>query len=376
MKNNILSFIYSFSGLFKNKRDIYVFGAWDGQRYSDNPRYLFEYYENMGHKVYWIGDKLLIDRLERNSDARFVKRGSLKSFFILMRAKYIFISHSFRDVSRINFFKNSTKIQLWHGFPLKKIVADVKNDPGQQNLFYENYDYFLSSSSLEDQRLLSAFRNWNISEDKLMRYGQPRNDIFQNKMKMDMICAEIKKNLGLEKFKKIILYLPTFRDKTEEIYSFYDKQDIIKFLEKNNYVLLERQHFQRRKTGEENQSSQYVKVLDESIDTQELLVLADLLITDYSSVFMDYAILERPIIHFLYDNDEYLTFHRGIYGKFSDECAGPIVYNEKDLAESIFSSFNDENYGKENRVNARYLSNEYNSSNNCEQIYQFLSEHE
>lgn len=374
LKEYFLVFIYVLSGLLPKKKEIYVFGAWNGKRFSDNPRYLFEYYRNKNYEVYWIGDKKLLEEIGKTNDKSFLKKNSLRSYKILCQAKYIFISHSFRDISRINIFKNSIKIQLWHGFPIKRIVADVPNDPGRIKLNYEEYDYFLSSSTTEDQRLLTAFRNWNITEDKIIKIGQPRNDILLKNNESRKIQERLKKELLLEEFQKVIIYLPTFRDKSENVFSFLNSFRVDEYLKKNNYVVLERQHFQRREKKQQKNSSHNIRLLDEKIDTQELLILADLLITDFSSVFMDYAILDRPIIHYLYDNDEYIEFHRGIYGEFSEECAGSVVYNEEELIKAISISLKIEEYGREERRRAYKLSNEYNKNNNCKYIEEFLLE--
>lgn len=370
LKNTILSVIYK-SSIILRKKDIFVFGAWSGMRYADNSKYLFEYYCTKGYECYWIGDEAVKGSMASCYRKHFIKKNSLKSYLILLKAKNIFVSHSYRDISKVNFFRNARLIQLWHGFPIKKVVADLKGDPGQQILSYERYNYFLCSSEEEEHRLMTAFHNWGISADNIIRCGKPRNDILTAKNKN--YVAEIKEKFGLAEYDKVISYLPTFRDKTGKSVNFGESIAVESFLQENNFVLLERKHFKDiviEDTKDMNQCN--IKQMNNNIDTQELLLISDLLISDYSSIYIDYLILDRPIIHYLFDGDEYITSNREIYGDFESQFAGKIAYSEKEVIEFIKFYFNKPKFDSDKRKRLLKMSNGYDKKDNREYILNFL----
>lgn len=375
LKTIFLSATYYISGFIPKNKNIVVCGAWNGDRVSDNPKAIFDLLQkNSKLKCYWISNKETIEMYSDflNKDS-FINRNSLKGLYILSRAKYVFVSHSYRDVSSINLTRNAISVQLWHGFPIKKIVADVENDPGNKSYFYEKYDWFLSSSSIEDKRVKTAFKYWGINEKNILKFGNPRNDIFLDLEKRYQVNEEFRAYFGIPEGATVVLYMPTFRDKTKAYFSFSNLDNKLKNeLKKNNIYILEKQHYVNEsnivKVEEEFGN---IIMVENTFDTQELLIFGDVLITDFSSIYMDFIIQKKPVIHFVYDGNEYIDYHRGTYGSFSEECAGPIIENIEELIDFLIKNKDIYFYEEQNKK-AFLISNEYNQKNNAAKIIEFL----
>ncbi len=168
--------------------------------------------------------------------------------------------------------------------------------------------------------------------------GYPRNDFLVNHTEKDV--QEIKKRLGLENSaKKIILYAPTWRDNQHSASKGYTYKTEIDF-EKlktelgDEYVILFRAHYLVANSFDFGRYEGFVRDASGVDDINELYLISDMLITDYSSVFFDYAILERPIIFYMYDLEKYRDEIRGFYLRL-EELPGVIVMTEDGLVELI-----------------------------------------
>ena len=148
------------------------------------------------------------------------------------------------------------------------------------------------------------------------------------------------KRYNISQDKKIILYAPTFRDESK-FNNVFDYLNLNKFNEvfSDEYVLALRLHPKIKNFYQDDISSrgQYVDVSDFESE-QELMLISDILITDYSSIMIEYAILNRPIIFFTYDLDSYLANERGFYYDFKTTVPGPIVYTSDELIDLIVNA--------------------------------------
>ncbi|MBU7465876.1 CDP-glycerol glycerophosphotransferase family protein [Lactiplantibacillus pentosus] len=334
----LLNILYFVSGFSIRNPKLIIFGAWFGRRYSDNPRYLLE--EIIANQKYdsyrlvWIGNKNICSEIT-NPRVKFIKRGSLLSLWAQLRSGTSFFSHGFEDFGHFNLLRNSTTMQLWHGFPIKHIGADDPGNGKEGIHYFQSYTYFLADSLTMKERMMSGFRYYGANEKNVLITPQPRVDFLAKHQHDEILVDQLKKKLGLDAKSLIVTYLPTFRDNTQRTFSFFKNttNDFKQFLKEQNIIILERQHFARM--GAESQNTivgEVCKDIPESLDVQSLQLISDILITDYSSVYVDFLTLNRPIIHFLYDYDEYLKHDRGIYSaNFENEIAGPVAYDENDL---------------------------------------------
>jgi CDP-glycerol glycerophosphotransferase len=192
----------------------------------------------------------------------------------------------------------------------------------------EGADFYIAPSKTYAKTLKSAF---DATDDKIILAGQPRNEIFFDNEKRSIIRETILQSLGITDINtKIIVYLPTFRDLDKKRFAFseeYEKGTL------SGSVIIEKGHFADKTNILESSSE---KVFDGSgIDTQYLMMAADLLITDYSSCLFDFLITNRPVIQFVYDYEYYKNEDRGLYYSLKEMDCGYIVYNKEQLFETL-----------------------------------------
>jgi len=250
------------------------------------------------------------------------------SFFFLgsyhlARAKYVFLDNVFLPMAFMKFPKDTRIIQLWHGCgAIKKFGQDVNRGiiawlERKANLTYT--DLVVNSKAVIPQTL-NAF---GISKDKIRVLGCPRTDYFFNQ---DRIIVGIKRFYSKYphlKGKKLLLYCPTFRD--HEIKNPKWNLNFIDLLEKlgQQYVLLLRAHPFVAKYCKIKEHSSVVDVSDYE-DLNGLLSVSDILITDYSSIIFEYSLLNRPMIFYAYDLEQFKTNGRGFYESYEDLVPGDI----------------------------------------------------
>lgn len=360
--------VYLISGIQSRNDKILVFGSWWGDKVADNAYY---YLNELLTKEYskdllfvWIGKEAVRkDVIEKfHGKVKFSRINSLDSFRYISKAKYGFTCNGNADLGRFIPNKNMKVVQLWHGFPFKKIGADMPGFSNEGRSMVSFASYFLSTSEVMTKRLKSAFRNYGITEDNIIKAGQPRN--------MGLYYSQnVKKELNIPSDKKIITYLPTFRDNVENTFSFNDLsgEDKIKLMKKNIVIIEKPHHF---KFNEAYPDNILVKQAPDRIDTQKLLAVTDVLVTDFSSVYADFLYLNRPIIHFLYDGDFYQNCDRGLYcNSFSDESGGAIIYSNEELIKSIISSLSGENdIWEQKRKTLHHVINYYPLENSVDVI--------
>ncbi len=326
-----------------------IFEAYMGRQYSCSPKAIYE--EMLRNPAY--GDFRYIWAFREpekfkgllcNKNTKIVKYGSKDYYKTYAKAKY-WVSNS-RINERIVKRKDQVYVQCWHGTPLKKLGYDIvcaggnsmnstKDIRKKYKLDAKRYTFMLSPSAFCTEKFTSAF---NIKNKHIFKeFGYPRNDFLFRYTEADV--ERIKKDLNITPGKKIILYAPTWRDNQHESCVGYTYRLGIDFskLQKeigDKYVILFRTHyFVANSINTEEYDGFVVNVCDYD-DINDLYIVSDLLITDYSSVFFDYANLKRPIIFYMYDYDEYKNELRDFYIN-EDELPGPIVKQENELTEAV-----------------------------------------
>lgn len=340
-----------------NKKKYFVFSAKYG--FSDNSKYLFLYYLKREINCVWVAaDNHSYDEVVKIVDnyphARVVKRNSLPLLFILAKAKYVFVTHSFLDLG-ILAIKNCLVINLWHGIPIKKMGYDSINDIELFSLDsinpYISNDFLIASSQTTKPFLMSCMK---LSAAKVLPLGQPRNDfLFDNKNDQQLI-NELKIYYSNSIAVRVFLFAPTFRDKeqlskviyTDLISSFSmhaNKDDVLVLrLHPKERILLA--HF----------NLPYNVKLSAIDDVQEELLAADILISDYSSIIFDFSILARPILLYTPDKDSYFNNRGGSYFDYDDilqEC----MHIETSELDSVWgTNFKECNFTKLASLHSRF----------------------
>ncbi|MCQ2491618.1 MAG: CDP-glycerol glycerophosphotransferase family protein [Lachnospiraceae bacterium] len=330
-----------------------VFIAFNGKSYSDTPKAIYEYMltqeEYKDYKFIWVfKDVKPYMFLKKNPNTYLVKDRSKNYEKALAKAKYWVCNYRIYDY--ITPKKNQVYVQCWHGTPLKRLGYDigqsdnVMNSQAETEYKYRSdakrFQYLLSPSAFATEKFSTA---WNLvntkQEDKIIEVGYPRNDYLYNYKEED--AAAIKEELGIPEGKKVILYAPTWRDNQHTSgvgYVYETKVDFHKLKEElgEEYVILFRAHYLIANAFDFDEFAGFVYNVSSYDDISRLYVISDLLITDYSSVFFDYANLLRPIIFYMYDKEYYAEGLRGFYLDL-EELPGPIVEQEEDLIEKLHS---------------------------------------
>ena len=244
--------------------------------------------------------------------------------------------------------KNQIALQCWHGTPLKRLGHDIVK--GEFSLFsteelcysyritVDQLTYFLSPSKTASEIFTSAFALKRMKrEDCILEAGYPRNDILANYKDEDI--KRIKQELKIPAGKKVCLYAPTWRDNqhvTGKGYSFELPVDFGELQEKlgKDHVIVFRPHYFIAEVFDFTQYAGFVFDGSKIDDVNDLYIISDVLITDYSSVFFDYANLKRPIIFYMYDLEEYQNQLRDFYFDLN-ELPGPIVSDQEELIQAI-----------------------------------------
>lgn len=363
-----------------------IFESFMGRSYSDNPRALYEeMIKNKkfdDYKFIWCfkktEEKSEIEDLKR---AKIVKYNSKEYYEAYSKAKY-FISNS-RIPEAIKPRDGQEYIQTWHGTPLKRLGYDLQNEGGNalnslkdMRKKYkddaERYKYMLSPSKFCTEKFKSCFNlKENNPECEIIEEGYPRNDFLSNYTKEDI--NRIKKILGINNInKKIILYAPTWRDNQHTAGVGYTYKADVDFdlLQKelqDDYIILFRAHYFVANSFDFEKYKGFIYDVSKYESINDLYVVSDMLITDYSSVFFDYAILKRPMLFYMYDLEAYRDDIRGFYIDLN-ELPGEIVGTEKELINSIkninlstfynekYKAFNDKfNYLDDGKVSHRVI---------------------
>lgn len=197
------------------------------------------------------------------------------------------------------------------------------------------WDYLVSANHFSTEAFKSAF----LFDKEILEYGYPRNDILHSEKK-DQIAADIKKKLNIPGDKKTILYAPTWRDDEyygRGEYKFALKLDL-RLLKKElgpDYVVLLRTHYFIADSLDVTGLEDFAINVSKYDDISELYLISDMLITDYSSVFFDYANLKRPILFYTYDLDKYRDMLRGFYMDIESEVPGPLLFTNEEVVDAI-----------------------------------------
>lgn len=262
---------------------------------------------------------------------------SFSNFKNLATSKYIFLNDNFFPLAFMNFRDEASVIQLWHAPGASKKFGGSVCSASELEILSkasDNTDYLIISSKNIEKQYAEAFQ---IDKSKIHPLGVPRIDYYFENHDIDKLKQDLCEKYNVPSDKKIILYAPTFRDeeKYNNVFNYLNLDDFNEALG-DEYVLALRLHPKIKDFYKNDISSKgrYIDVSDFESE-QELMLISDMLITDYSSIMIEYGILNRPIIFFTYDLDSYLANERGFYYDFKETVPGPIVSTCDELIDVI-----------------------------------------
>ena len=285
----------------------------------------------------------------KNYEYKFIPKDSLSLSNIrdFASSKYVFLVDNFFPLAFMN-VEGMKWVQLWHGTGLfKKFGYDLLNDEDKKIM--EMFAPKIDLVSVSSENVVDTYaRNFYVDKSKVKPFGVPRNDFYDEKHLSDDYLSDLRESFEKDypqlKGKKLVLYAPTFREdpKNNAVFDYFD---IEKFLDElgDEYALAIRLHPNYKRFCDEEHNidledltNRYDIINFTGLkDGQKLLLLSDILIADYSSIMVDYTILQKPIVLFAYDLDDYINEERGFYFDYKENVPGKIVYKMDELIASI-----------------------------------------
>lgn len=369
--------IYGLSFLFPRDKKIWLFGSTFGRRFTDNPRYLYLYVSQLMNgtissdidgteeaskkelntirtiRPIWIShNKDIVSWLNDNGYEAYYYHSFKGIWYALRAGVYIYDNYS-KD---INFWQSggAIKVNLWHGSGNKRINHDNEFDKVRHpKNAWERWttwlrrlsdekptDYVVATSSIMADYFSMAFK---IPLKNVIVNSYPRNDALfeRNNWATSIITKEedlLRKKIEQWKLenKTLAIYMPTFRASETKFFDVMDMKIFDKYLMDNNIIFLCKLH-PKSKIKDMFNANHYENIINVStdIDCYTILGMADMLITDYSSVYTDYMLLNRPVIAFDYDEKEYITDSRGYFIKQDEYMPEMKAENMEQLMEMM-----------------------------------------
>lgn len=342
MRGLLVAPLRPFVGINQN---LWIFGSEYGRRYSQNARYLFEYVlaEHPEIKAVWVTNSKEVYQDLQAKKLPVLMNNSFRGIIAALSAKLIVSTTWLNDIRYTFRKKGQYHLHLMHGMPLKVGYYDT---PEPKKSFFTKFtdfltDNFVGNYRLEDavflpvtSELFKAIIKKSTRNHRVEVTGQPRTDDF---LRFD--AAALRKKYGFAPDDTIITYMPTHRSYGKGAlspYLFKDNEQAIQYFKKNGIVLVWKQHINMTHHYEafEHDSCFRDYSANPKVDSQELLFISDILISDYSSCVYDFMMLGRPIL--LHDYDDYTHTDNPIYITKEDMSqVGPISENESQLFADI-----------------------------------------
>lgn len=357
---------------YRTNDKMVFFEAFGGRNYTCSPKAIYEKMTTMkefkDYKFIWAFEDINKHEVLKDDRLILVKSKSHDYYKYLAMSKY-WIVNSIVDEG-ITKKHDQVYVQCWHGTPLKKLRYDIEVDGNAMNSISEirkrndidarKFDYFISPSKYCTKVFTSAFNLKALGkEDIIIEKGYPRNDFLFNKTEKDIVA--IKKKLGIPLDKKVIFYLPTFRDNQHTSgvgYTYKLEIDFDRLKKKfsKDYVILFSPHYFIANSVDISKYKGFVYNVARYDEINELYLVSDIIMTDYSSVFFDFANLKRPMIFYMYDYEVYQGKLRDFYISL-DELPGPIAKTQDELEDNLA---NIDKLFKENKAKYEKFNKKYN----------------
>jgi CDP-glycerol glycerophosphotransferase (TagB/SpsB family) len=365
--------LYFLSCLIKKNKNIWLFSAWFGKKFSDNPKYLFQYLlDKKEIKCFWLTKNYKLYKELKNKNVNTIYAYSLKGFYYQLIAGIIVFTHS-SQTEYISFLigERTKKIHLYHGMPIKYIENDSKYSKSRSAIYKKaskfipylakKFDLVISIGEENKKIFKSAFRG-NFGRIKIT--GFPRNDHL----------IKYKKKSTNRK----ILYLPTFRGEygseylllKETNFNFERIDTICSKLKVNFHIKLHPGNFLKKTDINKIEKLKNLAFIDSQIDTYDILAEYDIFITDFSGIYFDLLLLDKPIFIKEFQIKKYLTNDRdGFYFDVKNLIGSNTNFNgwEK-LFKEITDIKNISNNLKITRKNKKKF-HKFIDSNSCSRVY-------
>lgn len=351
IKNRICHNFSRLLAMIVKTEQIVFFESFNGRHYSDNPKAisvkLHELFPEF--EIRWSVSKNNTDDIP--DYVKTVKKGSFQ-YFLSLAKSFCYVTNE--AVSSEKYKKeDQIYIQTWHGDRgIKKILYDSLRDRGIKRDDYVDgllTDIMIAGSDYAEKRIPSAFQYYG----RIEKIGCPRNDLLLNPKGIE----EIKKKIGIPTNSKVLLYAPTLRRNSKIVNTGVSLEETLKHLEykRESWICLVRAH--PKSLGLSLNNNAEVIDVSKYPDMADLLMIADMLITDYSSSAGDFILRKKPVILAQFDLEQYMKEDRTFFVDI--EKIGYIITHNQEELNKIIDTWTDEMYEE-----------------NCESIMKFFGVHE
>ena len=372
----VLKFI---SVLIPKDPNLILFSSWFGMKYADNSMYLYEYMlDNSHYKVVWFTRSRDVYELLKSANKPVIYSKSVAAVLYHLRAKTFISTVQFNDfISAL--MANCVLLDLDHGFPAKYVhfvsPTITKREIQYERILRKFVTYYMTASSTFTMEVVS--KCFDIPKERMIFSNKPRVDVFFNealRKGKNLIVDKIKGN------KRAIVWMPTHRSQgcvEINVKELIDLDAIQDLCEKIDAVFIIKKHFYHSK--EITDLSMYSRVFDltqENLEVQTLLYQADVLISDYSSCYIEYLTMNRPVILYVFDLEHYLQTERDVCVKMEDNHVGYKVKTKQELSSCLrligqdWTDLANEEGRKE--AIARYFDSKVEMGESCKVISELL----
>jgi len=377
MNLTLLYFFY----IVPSNDDLWIFTSHEGHSFAENAKYQFIYTDQQEEiRAVWISRESNIVNMLRQEGFEAYNYNTFVGKYFALRAGVMFFTHNARCFAPYS--GNSKVVQLWHGNMLKKMGNDKKYSPSKiKRLYYKifgrGWDYFLvTSPSFPAENAKSAY---DLSDQDLIVAGYPRTDLFFKHISYaslgidEAILNEFK--IGND-YENLICHFPTWNGGRDEKSRFslkhIDLEGINTLLnEKNSKLIIKLHPYADNSVNVDKYNK--ISVISESVDPYPLLKYVDILITDFSSIYFDYLLLDGKVLFYPYDFESY-TSKRGLYFDYQDITPGEIAYNKEMLISTIERSLDIQDQNADEREDVRNEFFQYQDGEACKRIYQYIKD--
>lgn len=321
------------------QKNLVLFDSFWGRKIGCHPYAIYRAMKSSrefnNYKFIWVreeGIKIPEDVLN-DSRVSFVSYSTTEYALALLKAEILISNSNFAPYFSPK--PDQYVVSTWHGIPMKTLGYDANNNLQSVYNTQRNFnisDLIVSSSEFYADKVVKSYGS-GLAYSAISTLGSPRIDLMLN-----ADANDIKEKLGINIERKVILYAPTWRGKIGEVSNDINIQvDLIKYLElfysEDYEILVSLHHLTKKSLGDTSKFN--IKEVPSHIDINEILSVCDIVISDYSSIYLDYLCLDRPVILYVPDIADY-TKHRGLYLSPYDLPVN-IANNLEELARCIDS---------------------------------------
>lgn len=345
-------FVWYIQLLIPRNKKKWIFGAWFGQKYSDNSRAMYEYVlqNHPEIRALWVTKNHEVYKRLKSEGKPVALDSSFKGVFHALTSRVAFVTVNPREVNGL-YLHGAKIVWLWHGMPMKYIEADQQrfemgdkfDHPSISDKIRKWFHPYMKKRidcvlSLGDFFIPVFQSSFQVGPEKVWNDGYPRNDkLFSEEQ--DAIVAEYRKKYPNSRF---IIYMPTHRHHALSNKPFspfecddFDAKNLFKVLEEEDYVFFYKGHFYDSEVSVQIEHPRFVDVTRSDIDVLYQFVKdMDILITDYSSIYFDYLTLKKPILLTPFDYQDYINNERPLYFDYYT-LEAPKANNWKELLDLL-----------------------------------------